>query len=155
MRARSIVPALLVFLLGAALAAAPVGAQGLNTSLGAGIASPVGDFGDLYDPGFTVRGQVGLDLVLLDVHAQAGWSRFGAADADTDDANVTHLGVGARAGFGLFWVGLNAAQFWGEGDDGVGWVPEVGVSFLSLEAVADVRIDGDEKWWALRGALRF
>lgn len=137
------------------LGAAEVQGQ-IYTSLGAGVTQPIGDFDDLYDRGFTVRGQAGLSLILAGAHAQVGWSNF-ATDVDTSDtdaANVFHAGVGGRLGVGLFFVGANAAYFFGDGENGIGYIPEVGISLLSLEVVADGRIDG-EKWVALRGALKF
>lgn len=128
----------------------------IYTSVGVGMVQPLGDFDDAFDQGFTVRGQAGLSLLLAGAHAQVGWSNF-ATDADTSDsesANVYHAGVGGRLGVGLFFVGANAAYFFGDGEDGIGYIPEVGISLLSLELVADGRIDGD-KWVALRGALKF
>jgi len=149
-----LIPALLAIFL-----VLPTSAEAqLQTSLTGGIIAPIGDFGDTYDPGYSVRGQVGLSFLLASVHAQVGVSRFSANDsapAATDDLNVYHYGVGARAGFGLLWVGANAAYFSGDGDDGLGFFPEVGVSFLMLEAVADMRIDGDQKWYGLRAGIRF
>ena len=139
----------------------PTAAQAqLQTSLAAGIATPTGDFGDLYDQGYTVRGQVGLSLLFASVHAQVGVSRFSAdpnslALLTDNNLNVYHYGVGARAGVGLLWVGANAAYFSGDTDDGLGFFPEIGVGFLMFEAVADMRIDGDQKWYGLRAGLRF
>lgn len=139
--------------------AAPGAAQGLGWSVGAGVANPLGDFGDFYGPGYTLRGQLALDLVLVDVHAQAGWSRFSAdddvSDAVDETANLTHIAVGTRFGLGLLWVGANAGYFSGDDEDGLGFFPEVGAGLGPVEAVLDVRIDGDTKWWALRGAIRF
>ncbi len=151
-----LIPALLAFAL-----VVPTAAEAqFQTSLAAGIITPTGDFGDMYDPGYSVRGQIGVSFLLASVHAQVGVSRFSANEnapvqLTNDNLNVYHYGVGARTGFGLFWVGANAAYFSGDGDDGLGFFPEVGVSFLMLEAVADIRIDGDQKWYGLRAGLRF
>lgn len=129
-------------------------AQGLSTSVGVGMAGGWSDLGDVTDPGFTLRGQVGVDLLVASVHGQVGWTRLPAA-GDGDAFSTAHYGVGGRLGLGLLWVGINGAYFSGDGDDGMGFFPEVGVGLGPLEAVADVRIDGDQKWWGLRGALRF
>ncbi|MGD2067285.1 MAG: hypothetical protein PVI57_01270 [Gemmatimonadota bacterium] len=133
-----------------------------STSLGAGLAVPLGDFGDFAGTGYTIRGQAGLSLVLADIHVQAGWSHFPGEDATVagetvsgEGADIFHTGVGARLGLGLLWVGANAAYFFGDGDDGIGIFPEVGLGLGPLEVVGDVRIDGDAKWAAIRGALKF
>ena len=128
----------------------------LSASVGAGVANPLGDFGDDVDAGFTVRGQVGLNLLVAGVHAQVGYSRFsGVESGETGNVNMYHYGLGGRAGVGLAWFGATAARFSGDGEGSFGFIPEVGVGLGPLEAVADVRITGDRKWWALRGALRF
>jgi hypothetical protein len=151
---RSLVPALAVLLL---LVPHDAEAQ-LQGSLGAGYAFPVGDFGDLHDNGFTVRGQLGLSFLLASVHGQVGWTRFPGADLENllpEDVDFFHAGVGGRVGLGLFWVGLTGAYFSGDGEDGMGFLPEVGVGLGPLEAVADSRIDGDEKWIGVRVNLKF
>ena len=131
----------------------------LYTSIGGGPAFPTGDLGDAFGSGFTVRGQAGLSFVLVDAHVQAGYTRFGS-DVDTDseafagdDWSVFHTGIGARVGLGLVWVGANAAYFFGDGDDEIGFFPEVGVGLGPIEVVADYRI-GDPNWGALRAALK-
>jgi hypothetical protein len=148
----------LLLALALGLSAAPLSAQTYG-SLGLGAAVPTGDFGDIYDTGYTIRGQAGVSLVLADVHLQTGVSRFSgqeiAAGESTDDIAVYHAGAGARLGLGLIWVGANAAYFFGDGDDGVGFFPEVGVGIGPIEVVADYRIDGDFRWLALRGGWRF
>ena len=137
----------------------PGGVEGqINASLGAGVAVPTGDFGDLQDNGYTVRGQLGLSLLLASVHAQVGWTRFPSKDLaalELTDVDIYHAGVGARFGLGLFWLGLNAAYFSGDGEDGAGVFPEVGVGLGPIEAVADYRVDGDAKWLGVRAALKF
>jgi len=146
-------------LLGLALfGAAPAHAQ-LSASVGAGVAQPRGDLDDGFENGFTVRTQLALSaLGLVNVHAQAGWTRFGAddtAEVDLDDANVFHAGVGGRLGvLGLAFVGLNGVWFGGDSEDDFGLLPEVGVGLGPLEVVADYRL-GDEGWLSLRGALKF
>lgn len=147
----------------ACLALHPGGAEAqTSTSVGIGLAAPLGNFGDFAGTGYTVRGQAGLSLVLADVHLQAGWSHFPGEDATVagetisgEGADIFHTGVGARLGLGLLWVGANAAYFFGDGDDGVGLFPEIGLGLGPLEVVGDIRIDGDAKWAAIRGALRF
>lgn len=126
-------------------------------SIGFGPAKPMSDSGDLYDTGYTTRGQIGISLALLDAHIQAGWTTFPAAGnaSDLDDLNIYHAGAGARVGLGFIWVGANAAYFFGDGESGVGWFPEVGVKFWRLEGVVDYRIDGDEQWGAARLGFRF
>ncbi len=129
----------------------------IYTSLGVGVAQPIGDFDDVFDRGFTVRGQAGLSLLVAGAHVQGGWSNY-AVDVDaggSDSANIYHAGIGGRVGVGLFWVGANGAYFFGDGESGVGYFPEVGLGLMNLEAVADFRIDGSEKWIALRGAVKF
>lgn len=137
----------------------PLGAEAqLRASIGAGVAAPYGDFGDVFDTGFTLRGQAGLSLALVEAYGQAGWSRFsygGGGDISVDDANIYHAGAGARVGLGIIWIGANAAYFFGDGEGGLGFFPEVGVGFWRLEVVADTRVDGDEKWAAARVGFRF
>jgi len=49
----------------------------LSKSIGIGVASPQGEFGDYFDEGYTVRGQFQLSaLGLIAVHTQAGWTRI-------------------------------------------------------------------------------
>jgi hypothetical protein len=136
-------------------------AQGqLYSSLGLGVVSPQGDFGDYYDMGVTFRGQAGISILsILDAHLQTGVTSFVLSDdyegSDGEDANVYHAGVGARVGLGFIFVGGNAAYFFGDGESDLGLFPEVGVKIWRLEAVADYRIDGDENWGAVRLAWRF
>jgi len=145
----------------------------LSKSIGIGVASPQGEFGDYFDEGYTVRGQFQLSaLGLIAVHTQAGWTRFssdfdpGTVVPDSNvpasiegidgDADILHAGVGARLGvFGLAFVGANAAYFFGDGDEDVGFFPEIGVGLGPLEVVADYRIGSDFNWFGLRGALKF
>lgn len=125
-------------------------------SVALGAAAPVGDFGDLYDVGYTARGQVGLSLIFVDAHLQTGWSMFPAGgDSGVDDVNIYHAGAGARLGLGFLWVGANAAYFFGDGKDGIGFFPELGAKIWRVEGVLDFRVDGDEKWVAARVGLRF
>lgn len=56
-------------------------------------------------------------------------------------------------GLGFLWVGANAAYFFGDGDRGLGFFPELGVKIWRVEGVADFRVDGDEKWGAARVGL--
>jgi hypothetical protein len=136
------------------LFAAPAHGQ---TSIGVGIASAQGDFGDVADNGYTIRAQRALSLLgLVAIHAQGGWSRFEAKGESSADADILHAGVGARlGGFGLVFVGANAAYFFGDGDDEIGFFPEVGIGLGPLEVVADYRLGSDFNWFGLRGALKF
>lgn len=146
-----------------ALALAPAAASGqTHPSIGAGITVPASDFADLYDNGYTVRGQVSLDLPVVEAHIQGGWSRFvgkqvtGGTDPETlDDANVYHAGAGARVGLGVLFVGANAVYFFGDLDEGFGFLPEAGVGVGPIEFVADYRADGDANWFGIRAALKF
>lgn len=169
MRTRFILPALAALAL---TVPADASAQA-NASIGVGVASPQGDFGDFFDSGYTVRGQFALSaLGLFEVHTQAGWSRFGlgydpgfvVADGDVPaeieaidgDADIFHAGVGARLGIlGLAFIGANGAYFFGDGDDDIGFFPEIGVGLGPLEVVADYRFGSDFDWFGLRGALKF
>ena len=143
----------------ALLALAAPGAQAQKYgSLGFGAAKPVGDeFKAQYGTGYTSRGQVGYSMTLADVHVQTGYTRFPVKDGVTamDDLNVYHAGVGARVGFRFLWVGANAAYFFGDGEKGVGYFPELGVKVWRFEGVVDYRLDGDEKWGAARVGFRF
>lgn len=152
---------ILTILMGGAtamVAPATLSAQ-LQTSLGVGLAIPVGDFGDAFERGYTVRGQVGLSMIAVGVHAQAGWSRFPAiqqGDIELADADIYHLVAGARFGLGPLWVGGNGGYFYGDDDqEGIAFFPEVGAGLGPLEAVADLRVGGDARWLGLRVALRF
>lgn len=138
------------------LAAVPAHAQlGTSTSIGVGWATPQGDLDDVVDDGYTVRGQLGLSaLGLVQVHGQGGWTRFDAGSESSDDFDLFHAGVGARVGLGLVFVGANAVYFFGDGDDEVGFFPEVGVSLLMLEIVADYNFSADRDWFAIRAALK-
>lgn len=143
-----------------ALALAPAVASGQTyTAIGVGITVPTGSFADLYDNGYTVRGQLGLDLLLVDAHVQAGWNRFSGkttAEPATEDVDLYHAGVGARVGIGVLWIGANAAYFFGDLDnDGLGLFPEAGVGVGPIEFVADYRMDGDLRWFGIRAALKF
>lgn len=152
-----------VFLAVALLVAAPFVGQDLQAqfygSLGGGIAKATGDFSDNYDMGLTFRGQAGISLAIVDAHLQTGVTSFGVADdpdnPDADDVNIYHAGIGARVGLGFVFIGANAAYFFGDGEDGIGLFPEIGVRIWRLEAVADYRIDGDENWGAVRLNWRF
>lgn len=149
--------ALVVLLLAAP---GPVHGQGGASSLGVGLARPWGGLGDRHAPGFTVRVQTGVALPLGDGHLQAGWTRL-PGDNSPDSASGTgnydtvHLGLGLRLGRGRLWAGATGAYLVGDGDDGVGLIPEVGARAGPLEAVLDARVDGNERWWSLRGALRY
>lgn len=146
----------------AALAFVPASASAqISASIGAGVASGFGDFGDAVDPGFTVRGQLGLSALVAGVHAQVGYTRFpiaenGVLDLGGDEnVNIYHYGVGGRVGMGLLSVGATAAYFSGDSSDDFGILPELSVGLGPIEAVLDAKITGDQKWWSLRGALKF
>jgi hypothetical protein len=151
-------------LIGFALLSAGQAHAQASASLGVGLASPQGDLGDYFDSGYTVRAQLALSaLGIVEVHTQAGWSRFPVGDATVDreeyqvgDADLLHAGVGARLGiFGLIFVGANGAYFFGEGDNEIGFFPEVGIGIGPLEVVADYRFGSDFDWFGLRGGLKF
>lgn len=145
--------ALPALLLATAVAAGDVQAQ-FTVGVGGGIAQPLGDLDDAVDQGITGRAQLGMSFILASVHAQAGVTRFPGTNT-SDDYTTSHVGVGGRLGLGLLFVGLNANYFFGDGEDGVGYVPEIGVGLLRLEVVADGRLDGDAKWVSLRAGLKF
>lgn len=155
---RTVCRAAVLILLSALLLPVPGVEAQMSTGLGIGWAAPYGKLGDSYGSGFTVRGQVGLDLPLVKPHLQAGWTRVpydGGGGDSKGSANIYHTAVGARFSLGLIWVGANAAYFFGHGDGGFGFFPEAGVSFWKLEAVGDIRVDGSEKWAAFRVGLSF
>lgn len=137
----------------------------IRSSVGVGLVQPLGDFGEFQDNGFTVRGQVGVSLLVASVHAQAGWTRFPGKDLENlelTNIDIFHAGAGVRVGMGIYWVGLNGAYFSGdeaEGSDGeekgMGFFPEVGVGLGAAELVADLRVDGDQKWVGVRLAVKF
>jgi hypothetical protein len=142
----------------AALISIPSAANAqLSTSIGAGVAIPQSDLADTVDDGYTIRAQLGLSaLGLFQLHAQGGWSRFGAASESFEDVDILHAALGARIPvLPLVKIGLNAAYFFGDSDEeGLGFFPEISVGLGPLEAVADYRF-GDEGWLSLRGAIRF
>ena len=150
--------ALPLVLLGFVLGAPGAEAQAYG-SLGLGAAKPFGDFKDVADLGLTFRGQAGVRLWIFDAHLQTGATTFTAADdvseSDDDNRTIYHAGAGARLGLGFLWVGANAAYFFGDGEKGIGFFPEVGAKIWRIEIVGDVRIDGDEKWAAARIGYRF
>jgi hypothetical protein len=150
------VRSLILLLALVAAGASPAHAQiGTTTSIGVGWATPQGDLDDAVDDGYTVRAQLGLSaLGLIQIHGQGGWTRFGAGSESADDVDLLHAGVGARVGLGLVFVGANAVYFFGDGDDEVGFFPEIGVSLLMLELVADYNFSADRDWFAVRAALR-
>ena len=145
-----------------ALAApSPTSAQ-TNASIGAGVAFPTGDLGDVTGTGFTVRGQAGMSLGLIEAYLQGGWSSFPGKDVDAgdavvegEDADIWHAGLGVRLGFSMFWIGGNVLYSFGDTpDDGVGFAPEVGVALGPIEVVADY-LFGNTNWAALRAGFRF
>lgn len=133
-----------------------------NASISAGVAVPSGDLGDVTGTGFTVRGQAGMSLALIDAYLQAGWSSFPGDDpgvgdtvAEGGDADIWHGGIGVRLGIGIIWVGGNALYSFGDTPkDGVGFAPEVGVGLGPIEIVADY-LFGDTRWAAIRAGFRF
>lgn len=129
----------------------------ISGSIAAGVANPLGDFGDTLDSGFTFRGQAGISLLLVGLHAQVGWTRFpgkGGGGIGFEGADFFHAGAGGRVGLGMAWVGLTGAWFSGDGEDGLGLLPEVGLGLGPVEAVVDARVDGDAKWFAVRLGVR-
>jgi hypothetical protein len=155
---RFLLPALVTLAL-----AAPRGMSAqTNASIGAGVAVPTGDLGDVTGTGFTVRGQAGPSLGLIEAYAQGGWSSFpgksfdaGDGVAEGEDADIWHAGIGVRLGVSIFWIGGNALYSFGDTpDDGIGIAPEVGVAFGPIEVVADY-LFGDTSWGALRAGFRF
>lgn len=145
-------------LIAAILLFAPRGvrAQGLQFSGGLGYAAPIGSISDFQTQGYTLRGQAGLNLLLASVHAQAGWTRLSGREGQ-EPVNIQHLVAGGRFGLGLVWTGLNAGWFRDPDNEGnsLGYLPEIGAGLGPLEVVFDVRPSGPNKWWSLRGALRF
>lgn len=131
-------------------------AQGLRVSGGLGYAAPIGTFSDFQSQGYTLRGQVGLNLLVASVHAQAGWTHLSGRGGN-DPVNVQHLVAGGRFGLGLLWTGLSAGWFRDPDDTGnaFGYLPEIGAGLGPLEVVLDVRPSGSNRWWSLRGGFRF
>jgi len=146
----------------AAFALLPPGAEAqFYSSVGGGLARPVGgELKDNYGAGFTFRGQAGFSLAVADVHLQAGWTTFSVSD-DRQDTSVEdrfdlyHVAAGGRVSLGFFWIGANAAHFFGDGKKGGGLIPEVGFRVGPIEGVADGRLDGNEKWVSARVNFRF
>lgn len=132
------------------------------SSIGAGVVVPTSGLADLYDRGYTLRGQTGLSLVFLDAHIQTGYTAMGgktvtiAGQTETfEDIDFFHVGLGARVGLGVVWVGANAAYFFGDLADGLGFFPEAGVGLGPVEVVADYRLDGDANWLGVRLGWRY
>ncbi|MDT8369064.1 MAG: hypothetical protein RQ745_07640 [Longimicrobiales bacterium] len=145
-------------LLALALFSTPADAQ-FSRSIGAGLAVPTGDLADTHDRGFTVRAQYGtLGLGLIDVHMQGGYSRFEAdpgASPTPDEFDTGHIGPGVRVNSGTIFFGGNALFFFGDGDEEVAFVPEVGINLLLVEIVADYRFTGDAEWVGIRAGVKF
>lgn len=141
-----------------ALVLAPAALSGQTYgSIGVGVAAPAGTLADFYDPGFTIRGQAGLSLVLVDIHVQTGYTSFRGKEGTVLGQPVTlpdidsfHAGAGARLGLGFLWVGANAAYFFAEefGKE-IKLFPEAGLGLGPLEVVADYTL-GDQNWLSLR-----
>lgn len=133
-----------------------VRAQGLQFSGGLGYAAPIGSISDFQSQGYTLRGQAGLNLLLASVHAQAGWTHLAGRDGQ-EAVHIQHLVAGGRFGLGLVWTGLNAGWFRDPDNkgNGFGYLPEIGAGLGPLEVVFDFRPSGPNKWWSLRGGLRF
>jgi hypothetical protein len=157
---KSMIKAVPVFLAVFAISAHSADAQ-VHYSVGAGMSAPIGgDLKDNYGAGFTLRGQAGLSLAVAGVHLQTGWTTFSVSDDPKDTSvedrfDLYHVAAGARVALGFFWVGANAAYFFGDGEKGGGLVPEVGFRVGPIEGVADGRLDGNEKWVSARLNLRF
>lgn len=147
---RPVVPALLALLM--ASTAGNVEAQNFGSLL-VGPTTPYGDFADSYDPGISLRLESGVEAALVGAHATAGWSRFGAAGSGGEDADVFDVGLGARLILGPLFAGVNGAYFFGDGEDGFGFVPNVGGHLLFLEAILEARVDG-EQWWSVKVGIR-
>lgn len=110
------------------------------------------------DRGVTVRGQVGLDFLVAGVHLQGGWTRLPTEPTSPnlgDPRRFQHFGAGARLRFGPLWIGATGARFFGDTEEGSALLPEVGVGWGALEAAADARVRGADRWWSLRATLRF
>ena len=136
---------------------APAASAQNTSSIGLGGVLPQGDYADLVDTGFSVRLQSSTAYDRSEVQLQTGWSRFSGreeAGVETESADVFHVALGVRVG-GTIFVGANGGYFWGDTDDGLGFLPEAGMRFGRIELVADYRTDGDENWLGVRAALRF
>ena len=141
-----------------ALAACAHTAQAQNVnSVGLGGVLPQGDYADIVDPGFSLRLQSATVYDRSEVQLQTGWSRFSGRELlglETESADVFHIAFGARIG-GKVFVGANGGYFWGDTDNGFGFLPETGLRLGPLELVADYRVDGEENWLGLRAGWRF
>lgn len=140
------------------LAVCPPTADAQSTSsIGLGGVVPQGRYADLVDTGFSLRLQSSTAYDRSELQLQTGWSRFSGRDAgavDTEAADLFHVSLGLRIG-GTLFIGANGGYFWGDTDNGLGFLPEAGMRFGRIELVGDYRVDGDENWLGIRAGLRF
>lgn len=147
----------------AALAVLPAaGSSQEFAAVGGGVVVPTGSLRERAEQGYTVRGRVGISLGFAHVQLLGGWSRLAGKDLLVDDIvepgedlDLFHAGVGVRVGLGAIWLGANAADFFGDGDEGIGFIPELGFVVGPFEVVADSRVHGPDTWAAVRAAIRF
>jgi hypothetical protein len=148
-------PRLLALLIPLVVCAPAASAQDAS-SIGLGAVIPRGDYADVVDAGFSLRLQSSTAYDRSELQFQTGWSRFSGREdsgVETESADVFHVALGVRIG-GTLFVGANGGYFWGDTDDGLGFLPEAGIRLGRLELVADYRTDGDENWLGVRAAVR-
>ncbi len=128
-------------------------------SVTAGIVVPTSILADQVERGLQARVAVGLSAAFVGLQIEAGAARFPALAPDDPEIGADlerfHVGLGARLEMAMFRVGADGIYAFGEGDDGFGLVPELGVGLGRLEVMLDHRLDGDWRWWGLRVGIGF
>ena len=145
------------FTLGAialAVLAAPVSAQlpGLSLSVGARYATPSGDFGEAFEPGYGGYVKAEIGALMLGAAAEANLTRF-SGEGDIESTTVLGIQAGPRLGMGLFKVGLDLG--WYSEIEKTGYTPNISAGFGPLEAGAGATFFDGGRWLYVRAGIKF
>ena len=147
----------------AAGAGLPAHAGGFG--VGANVALPTGDFGDVLDSGFGIHALARHPVApLVTLTGDAGWTTFSTQDLTTDvggysfelggdNVDIWNFTAGARVALMPMGLGLEYGYF-SEVDE---WslVPNAGVSFSKLAVDLRYKATGDANWFELRAGIYF